>query len=64
MAVVGIEQWSGTIVLWPSFSTGMWTTITTYSLGELHIGTAPLFDPWRFFGVVTGVTPVFALFIA
>lgn len=40
------------------FLTGMWTTITTYSLGELHIGTALLFD-LGVFCVVTGVTPVF-----
>lgn len=40
------------------FLTGLWTTITTAGLGELHIGTPLLFD-LGVYCVVTGVTLVF-----
>lgn len=40
------------------FLTGMWTTMTTAGLGELHVGTPQLFD-LGVYCVVTGVTLVF-----
>lgn len=40
------------------FLTGLWTTVTTASLGELHPGTPLLFD-LGVYCVVTGVTLVF-----
>ncbi len=40
------------------FLTGLWTTTTVGSLGELHLGTPLLFD-LGVFCVVTGVTLVF-----